>query len=87
MASISVIITSTDNLKGEALKGEVIHLIKTFPPSRIGYHLGKEKVKSLVTLAIMGKVKPCRDIRIKLIAHGHDGMEVLLYRQSVKASI
>lgn len=81
MTYFSVNITSTDNLKGE-----VNHLTKSYPPSRLGYHLGKEKVKALVTLAIVGKVKPCKNIRIKLVAHGIDGMEVLLYRQTVRAS-
>ena len=69
----------------DALIDPVPHLVLSYPPTKKGLYYGKLKARALVTLAIMGKAKPSRNVRIKLIAHGKDDMEVLIYKQTVRA--
>ena len=65
--------------------GAVPHLVLSYPPTKKGLYYGKAKVRALVTLAIMGKAKPFRKIQIRLAAVSNDGMEVLIYKQTVRA--
>lgn len=78
--SLQVSITSQD-----ALIGRVSHLTITYPANMKGLYFGKQKVRALVTLAIMGKVRPCRELDIRLSAIAPNGAEALIYKQSVSS--